>query len=511
MPVILDCVDVWLMGGHSTPRVPSRWPFGAWRAYADGVGPSRDSRPGIRAIFLDIAASCDRLGAPTYSCLATCVADWSDEEPLASLLAPYADARVGDMVPLRLLSAVHRLALAREAPEIALYLPTAGGTPPRDDADRQRLERAFLATIDAHRDTIAVALAQVPQTNEVGRTVGLAALLRRVERGFGLPVRLHEIGCSAGLSLRVDGLVAEGIVADDHPDWGALPRIVERTGCDRAPVDAATTQGRLTLSSYIWPDHVERFERLRGALEVAEGIDVSLVTADALDYVQGLELQPGTTLVVWHSAMWLYLPPETREGILAALDRLGRQATRESPLVHVALEPVSEEREAQHRFTLTMTAWPGLDGLPPGVEVPWGTTPPAGCPVDWSIPCAGGIVRDDAGRILLVRRGQEPSRGLWSIPGGRIDGDERWDDGAAREVREETGIEVGSPAFVGLVERESGAGTTYVIADFAFTGHGEPRADDDAEDARWCDPGDIPLLATSPGLVEALRAWGYLA
>ena len=84
------------------------------------MGPSRDSRPGIREIFLDIAASCDRLGAPTYADLARCVAEWSDDEPLASLLAPYADARVGDMVPLRLLAAVHRLALAREAPELAL-------------------------------------------------------------------------------------------------------------------------------------------------------------------------------------------------------------------------------------------------------------------------------------------------------------------------------------------------------------------------------------------------------
>lgn len=161
--------------------------------------PSRDSRPGIRAIFLDIAASCERLDAPIYADLARCVAEWSDSEPLSSLLAPYADARVGDMIPLRLLSAVHELALARQAPEVGIYLPTTSGVAPRDDADRERLRRAFLATIDVHRGAIAGALARVPQTNEVGRTVGLAALLRRVRTGFGLPVRLHEIGCSAGL------------------------------------------------------------------------------------------------------------------------------------------------------------------------------------------------------------------------------------------------------------------------------------------------------------------------
>lgn len=474
------------------------------------MGPSRDSRPGIRAIFLDIAASCDRLGAPTYADLARCVAEWSDEEPLASLLAAYADARVGDMVPLRLLSAIHRLALAREAPEVALFLPTTGGIAPRDDAGRDRLRRAFLATIDAHRVEVAEALTRVPQTNEVGRTAGLAGLLRRVERGFGLPVRLHEIGCSAGLSLRVDALVAEGVVVADQVEWGPLPSIVERAGCDLAPVDAATTDGRLTLTSFVWPDHLERFERLRRALDVARGVDACLVAADALDYVRGLSLQPGTTLVVWHSAMWLYLPREERRRIRAALDDLGGQATHEAPLVHIALEPMSEDPGAQHRFTLAMATWPGLDGVPAGIDVPWGTTPPAGTPVDWSVPCAGGIVRDESGRLLLVQRGREPARGTWSIPGGRVDGDERWDAAAAREVREETGIEVGAPRFVGIVERHSGAGARYLIADFAFAGEGTPRAADDADDARWCTPADIPAMRTSPGLVEALQEWGFL-
>ena len=463
------------------------------------------------AIFLDIAASCDRLGAPTYAVLARCVAEWIDDEPVASLLAPYADARVGDMVPLRLLSAVHRLALEREAPEVAIYLPTTGGTAPRSDSDRAGLRRAFLATLDAHREEIAASLARVPQTNEVGRTVGLAALLRRVQRGFGLPVRLHEIGCSAGLSLRVDELIAEDVVDADQIGWGELPRVRERVGCDLAPVDITTTEGRLTLTSYVWPDQAERFERLRRALDIAGRVDVTLLAADALDHVRGLRLEPGTTLVVWHSAMWLYLPEDVRAGIRVSLDDLGREATPDQPLVHIALEPTGHRREEQHRFTLTMTAWPGLDGLPAGVEVPWGTAPPAGCPVSWSLPCAGGIVRDARGRLLLVRRGQEPSRGMWSIPGGRIEGDEPWDLAAAREVREETAIDVGTGEFVGIIERASGSGSTYVIADFGFTGEGDPHAGDDADDARWCTPADVLDLETSPGLIDALREWGYLS
>lgn len=510
MDVLADGTIVWLMGRQVTPRGSSRWPFAQRRAYADTVDLSRDSRPGLREIFLDIAASCERLGAPTYADLSRCVADWCDEEPLSSLLAPYSDARVGDMVPLRLLSAVHRLALAREASEVAIYLPTTGGVSPRDEADRERLRRAFLETVARHRDFVADALAHVPQTNEVGRTVGLAALLRRVQRGFGLPVRLHEIGCSAGLSLRVDALVADAVVSSDHVEWGGLPDIVERVGCDIAPVDATSTEGRLLLTSFIWPDHAARYERLRRALAAADTVRVELIAQDAIDYVRGLRLEPGTTLVVWHSAMWLYLSADARAGIRAALDDLGRQATAGTPLVHVALEPVSESPGAQHLFTLSMATWPGLAGLPPGVEVPWGTAPPGGEPVDWSIPCAGGIVRDRAGRILLVRRRHEPARGLWSLPGGRVEGDEPWDAAAIREVREETGIVAADPRFVGLIERPSGSGATYLIADFTLAGEGDPAAADDADDARWCAPPQIADLETSPGLIDALREWGVL-
>lgn len=498
------------MGGQGTPiRVPRR-AFGAGSPYPGDVAPSRDSRPGVRELFLDIAESCDRLDAPTYAALARCAAAWCDDEPLSSLLAPYADARVGDMVPLRLLAAVHGLALARQAPEIAIYLPTVGGTALRDTADEDGLCRAFLATVEAHRAVIAAGLARVPQTNEVGRTTGLAALLRRVHRGFGLPVRLHEIGCSAGLSLRVDALVRDGVVGDDQPSWGRLPDVVERVGCDLAPVDASTSEGRLLLTSFVWADHLDRFERLRSALDVAGSVEATLIAADAREHVRSLRLVPGTILVLWHSAMWLYLSPEDREGIRDALERLGRTATRESPLVHIALEPMSEEPQSQHRFTLAMTTWPGLDGLPPGVDVPWGTTPPAGVPVAWHVPCAGGIVRDGEGRILLVRRGQEPARGLWSIPGGRVEGAEAWDAAAVREVREETDIKAGDPEFVGFVVRDADAGSTYLIADFLLGGDGEPHAGDDADEAGWFTPAQIASLDTSPGLVEALREWGIV-
>ena len=58
------------------------------------------------------------------------------------------------------------------------------------------------------------------------------------------------------------------------------------------------------------------------------------------------------------------------------------------------------------------------------------------------IPCVGAVIKDETGRLLLIRRGHEPGAGLWSIPGGRIEPGESDLAALVREVREETGLDV---------------------------------------------------------------------
>ena len=126
-----------------------------------------------------------------------------------------------------------------------------------------------------------------PQTNEVGRAAALiGGLLHLVADNDDRPLRLVEIGASAGLNLRADrfrveladgrsvGPAGSPVVLRD-PWQGPLPPlrprlvVVERLGCDVAPLDPATTEGRLRLTSYVWPDQLERLDRLRGALQLA--------------------------------------------------------------------------------------------------------------------------------------------------------------------------------------------------------------------------------------------------
>jgi len=127
------------------------------------------------------------------------------------------------------------------------------------------------------------------------------------------------------------------------------------------------------------------------------------------------------------------------------------------------------------------------------------------------IPCAGGLVVDAAGRLLLVRRGRPPAVGAWTVPGGRCEPGEDPAAACVRELAEETGLTVRVTAWVGRVERDAPGGGTYVIDDFAceLVG-GTLAAGDDASDAGWFAPEELPALPLVPGLLEALTGWGLL-
>lgn len=126
------------------------------------------------------------------------------------------------------------------------------------------------------------------------------------------------------------------------------------------------------------------------------------------------------------------------------------------------------------------------------------------------IRCVGGVVHDGDGRLLLIRRANPPAAGLWSLPGGRVEPGESDADALARELREETGLDVVPGALAGTVTREP-----YEIHDYRCEPRGgRLRAGDDAADARWVDAVEFAALerreALVSGLSAALRAWEAL-
>jgi hypothetical protein len=296
-------------------------------------------------------------GSPTAGLILEAImADLAAGGPLAARLP--AITRFGDLTGLRVMAAVHRLAIDRSAPEVALRLPTLGGTPPASTAQRSDFSRAVVRALVDHPEELAASLAHVPQTNEAGRAALLRMALSREDPMR--PVRLREIGASAGLNLRADHL--PGIPGLER---GPLPSIVDRVGCDLHPVDVSTVSGRSLLGSYVWVDDVERFRRLAAAMEVANRVPARLVRADAEEFARSLDLAEGTTTVLWHSAVWVYLPRTTRRAVLDAIGQLGRTATENRPLLHVTWE-WDPAVPAQDAFALVVRRWSGRpdDGLP---------------------------------------------------------------------------------------------------------------------------------------------------
>jgi len=127
------------------------------------------------------------------------------------------------------------------------------------------------------------------------------------------------------------------------------------------------------------------------------------------------------------------------------------------------------------------------------------------------IRCVGAVVHDGEHRLLLVRRANDPGRGRWSLPGGRVDPGETDEQAVTREVLEETGITVAVDCHVGSVTRAAPAGAVLDIHDYRCrVVGGALQAGDDATDARWCDAATLATLPLVDELLDVLTEWGCL-
>jgi hypothetical protein len=262
------------------------------------------------------------------------------------------------------MGAVHRLALEGRAPALAAHLPSTGG-----DGDHAAAWTALEGLLGTRRGELRAGLARPVQTNEVGRAAALLGGFLVVARDTGLPLRTLELGASAGLNLRWDAFRYEG----DDVAWGdpsspvrldvappvaaAVPAVTvaERAGCDPAPVDLGTEDGRLTLASYVWADQLERLARLDGAIALARRHPAAVERAAAVDWLAArlAAPSPGRATVVYHSIVMQYLSAAERGELNAILARAGARATAAAPLARLALEP------AGHYAELRLTTWPG--------------------------------------------------------------------------------------------------------------------------------------------------------
>jgi hypothetical protein len=269
----------------------------------------------------------------------------------------------------RLLAGVHRVVLSGHAPELEERYPSTGG-----DGDAQAAWPAVRELIAGGRAELVDALAHPLQTNAPTRAKALVGGLCLVAERTGAPVRLLELGASAGLNLRLDRFRYEqdgmAFGPEDSPvrfvDFltGGRPplatgfEVAERAGCDLNPIDATTESGRLTLLACIFPDERERFDLLERAIAVARQTPAPVEQADLSAWVADrlMEPRPGMATVVLHTIVWPYLPAAVRRSAEDAIAAAGRRADAASPLALLSFEGAETDPS---RTEVHLTLWPG--------------------------------------------------------------------------------------------------------------------------------------------------------
>jgi hypothetical protein len=327
-----------------------------------GAGDSQAGRLGLSDRFrrhADALVRSER--SPLYIRLMHAAADDIDAGGVVARLFVGIATPPGSVPQLRLMGALHYLVLSGHAPALAAFYPSAGGDRPVDG-----VWPVAEVAMEEHFDQVRARLHRTVQTNEPGRSAVLFAGLLWLTHRHRRPIRLLEVGASAGLNLLADrySYVVGGRELGDPASplrfidpWSPPPpidlaatasalRIVGRAGCDLSPLDPTRADDQLTLLSYIWPDELHRIDRMRAALSAAERDPVPVVERRGSDWLAET-LGTGTDgelTVVWHSVMRQYVDIDEWEAIERALHSRPH-------VVRLSMEP-ARDRHARMQLTV---------------------------------------------------------------------------------------------------------------------------------------------------------------
>ena len=292
-------------------------------------------------------------------------AEAAENDPLVQWLLPASAQRNPFEVTIVLAAALHRDVLAGEpaAQPLAAFYPTVGGNP-----DAPGLETALRQVILARRHALTPFLQTANvQTNETGR--GLAWLLPLHLIGWAA-VHLVDLGASAGLNLLADKrhfrlvdagsnhllhdlgqgqaeqfrVQVQGRIQGLPATLPPLPRILSRLGGDLFPFHLNTPADELTLTSYIWADHVPRLHRLREAIAAKRAhteplqLEKLALPHEVEDFLTRYvsSRQPEPPVLIYNTYMTTYLPDKGA----SLRERIGRWAANQPhPVLWLQWEP----------------------------------------------------------------------------------------------------------------------------------------------------------------------------
>jgi len=339
------------------------------------------------------AGACAAMGSPFSGALLGHAAEALPEDPsLQTAFQPWAEAGrkaiFDDAAALRWLGALHDAVL--EAPDSPLADAYPGIGRAGDPGRAWPLVHAFVRD---HAARVADFMRHEPQTNEVRRSAVLLPGFLTVAAETELPLRILELGASAGLNqlwdqrrYRLGETLRWG--PGDAPvtidaDWrgGAPPldapvQVIERAACDRSPVPLTDPVQRRRLRAYVWPDQADRLERLDAAVAQALAAGSTVEREDAVVWA-GRNAAPrsGVASVVFHSVFFQYMPAESQAALIQTLGDFGAQASPDAPLGWLRMEPALG---SPGRMELRLTLWPD------GRERVLAAAHPHGAWVEWN-------------------------------------------------------------------------------------------------------------------------------
>ncbi len=248
----------------------------------------------------------------------------------------------GQRRPNLILAAVHHLLLAGDEDPLSRWYPTVNGGVKPPDTDPYPAFRRFV--FDRLDELVPLLRTRSTQTNEVNRSCLWFAAWRAAAADLpDTPLAIVEVGASAGLNLLADryrydfgdGIVrgtdvssvslACSIVGGAPPLDALLPPIVGRVGIDVDPIDVRDEDSVRWLHACVWPEQLDRHQRLSAALAAAAESPPRIIRGDAVDEVaDAVESMPDSAhVVVMNSWVLTYLERSRRAAFVDVLDMLG--------------------------------------------------------------------------------------------------------------------------------------------------------------------------------------------
>jgi hypothetical protein len=294
--------------------------------------------PSLANQFVQFAKTAERDRAPLYARFSAGIA--GDPE----LVEMFATAPPSQQNPTLFFAAVHDLLLSGVEHPLARYYATVSSPEAVLSVDDGDPFAAFSSFCHAQRPALLELLAtRSTQTNEVGRCAVLLPVFHLLRRESKRPLAIADLGASAGLNLLFDHFHYEyGTATFGDPDSpislscdvleGTLPDLTPdlpvsfRTGIDLHPMDPDDPLDDRWLLACQWPEHPERFDRQRAALELARSLPdrASVVQGDLVEDLESLvaDAPADSQLCILHTWAAAYLSAEQQQKlgrVIAAL------------------------------------------------------------------------------------------------------------------------------------------------------------------------------------------------